>query len=340
MDGIDFCDTRQCMQLDYIQNIPVFGQSENKINTILKDEISRLKKEKNAIILCHNYQNPQVHEVADFVGDSYGLSKAAASTPCDVIVFCGVRFMAETAYILNPTKTVLLPEEMAGCALADSIKASDVIEWKKQYPGAPVVMYINCSADVKAVSDVICTSSNALHIVNSLQEETILFGPDQNLASYVSKHTNKKIIPWLGFCPVHKAITLEMLMETKSMFEDAVVIVHPECVPEVVSMADEVLSTSQMIDVIQKRKEKTFIVGTEIGLIQKAQKLCPDKTIHPIYRHKSCDQSCACPFMKVTNLHSILHSLESNTHVITVEESLRKKALKSVERMLEFGLPK
>lgn len=328
-------------KLDYIQDLPSLPSKEEKSKQeILKERILKLKKEKDAIILCHNYQSPEIHEVSDFVGDSYGLSKAATQVKQKTIVFCGVRFMAETAYILNPTKTVLLPESMAGCALADGITAQDVRDWRKQYPGAAVVMYINSSADVKAETDVICTSSNALHIVNSVKEDTILFGPDENLASVVMKKTKKKVIPWHGFCPVHKAVTQEMLLETRAMFPKAIVIVHPECNPEVVEKADAVLSTSEMLDYIKKSKHKQFIVGTEIGLIQRAQIDNPDKEIHPIYKHKSCDQSCACPFMKITSLQSIVNALEKNEEKITVEETLRKKALRSVERMLELGLPK
>jgi len=278
--------------------------------------------------------------VADQVGDSYGLAVAAKNADCQTIVFCGVRFMAETAYILNPSKKVLLPEEMAGCALADEITGQDVRNWKKQYPGASVVMYINCTAEVKAETDVICTSSNALHIVDHVESETVLFGPDANLANVVKAKTKKNLIPWHGYCPVHKAVTREMLEKTMELFPDAIVIVHPECNPDVVELADEVLSTSQMLKAMQERPEKRFVVGTEIGLIQKAQQLCPDKEIHPIYRHKSCDQSCACPFMKVTGLESVKRSLQTDSHVIVVPEDIRKRALRSVERMLEIGLPK
>ncbi len=330
------------LTLDYIQPIPprTLSKDEKVRQDQLIEEIQDLKQKKKAFVLCHNYQKPEVHRIADRVGDSYGLSVAAKKTDCEMIVFCGVRFMAETAYILNPTKKVLLPEEMAGCALADTITAQDVKIWKKEHPGASVVMYINCSADVKAESDAICTSSNALHVVNSIEGETVLFGPDANLANVVKAKTKKNLIPWTGYCPVHKAVTREMVEKTMELFPDAVLIVHPECNPDVVELADEVLSTSQMLEVIQKRPEKKFVVGTEIGLIQKAQELCPDKEIHPVYRHKSCDQSCACPFMKVTSLESVLHSLKTKTHVITVPKEIRVRALKAVNRMLEFGLPK
>jgi len=330
------------LELTYIQPIPPMAIPAHELShqDRLIEEIETLKREKNALILCHNYQKPEIHRVADQVGDSYGLAVAAKNADCQTIVFCGVRFMAETAYILNPSKKVLLPEEMAGCALADEITGQDVRNWKKQYPGASVVMYINCTAEVKAETDVICTSSNALHIVDHVESETVLFGPDANLANVVKAKTKKNLIPWHGYCPVHKAVTREMLEKTMELFPDAIVIVHPECNPDVVELADEVLSTSQMLKAMQERPEKRFVVGTEIGLIQKAQQLCPDKEIHPIYRHKSCDQSCACPFMKVTGLESVKRSLQSDSHVIVVPEDIRKRALRSVERMLEIGLPK
>ncbi|MFH1262247.1 MAG: quinolinate synthase NadA [Pseudomonadota bacterium] len=329
-------------ELSYLQPIPLraISDREQRAKDLLVEEIQELKRRKRAFVLCHNYQAPEVHRIADSVGDSYGLSVAAKKADCDLIVFCGVRFMAETAYILNPTKKVLLPEEMAGCALSDTITAEQLRTWKKRYPGAPVVMYVNCSAEVKAESDVICTSSNALHIVDSIEGDPVLFGPDANLASFVKARTRKKVIAWDGYCPVHKAVTREMLEKTIERYPDAVVIVHPECNPDVVDLADEVLSTSQMIDVIGKRPERQFIVGTEIGLIQKAQELYPQKEIHPIYEHKSCDQSCACPYMKVNSLESVLRSLQTETHVISVPEHLRTRALKAVERMLSIGLPR
>lgn len=326
---------------DFFMEIPsVPSLKQGNDNRALIEKINTLKKERNALILCHNYQRPEIHEVADHVGDSYGLCVAATKVECDVIVFCGVRFMAETAYILNPTKKVLLPEEMAGCALADEITGEQLKTWKSQYPGASVVMYINSSTEVKALSDSICTSSNALHIVDSIEGDTVLFGPDANLANVVKAKTRKNLIAWEGHCPVHKAVTKDMLVKTMELFPDAVVVVHPECNPDVVELSDEVLSTSEMIKVIGSRPEKKFIVGTEIGLIQKAQKLYPEKEIHPIYRHKSCDQSCACPYMKVTTLESVARSLETQTHVITVPEDIRKQALRSVQRMLDLGLPK
>ncbi len=329
------------LELNYIQPLPApLTPQEKAHEEELVARIQELKRKKNAFVLCHNYQRPEVHRVADAVGDSYGLSVAAKKAQADIIVFCGVRFMAETAYILNPSRKVLLPEEMAGCGLADTITGEDVRKLRERHPRAKVVMYINCSAEVKAESDAICTSSNALHIVNSIEGDEVIFGPDANLAHFIKPKTRKKLIPWEGYCPVHKAVTKDMLEKTLELFPDAVVIVHPECNPDVVEMADEVLSTSQMIDVIGRRPEKRFVVGTEIGLIQKAQELYPNKEIHPIYQHKSCDQSCACPYMKVTTLESVRRSLETETHVITVPEDVRVRALRSVNRMLELGLPK
>lgn len=326
---------------DFFMDIPAVPSAGDARDTAeLVREINALKRAKNAVILCHNYQRPEIHDVSDHVGDSYGLSVAATKVDCERIVFCGVRFMAETAYILNPTKQVLLPEEMAGCALADEITGEQLRAWRAEYPGAAAVMYINSSAEVKAECDAICTSSNATHIVDSIPGDTVLFGPDANLGAVVKKRAKKNLIVWEGHCPVHKAVTKDMLEKTIALHPDAVVIVHPECNPDVVDLADEVLSTSEMITVIGRRPEKKFIVGTEIGLVQKAQKLFPGKEIHPIYRHKSCDQSCACPYMKVTTLRSVLRSLQTETHVVTVEEALRVRALKSVQKMLELGLPR
>ncbi len=325
----------------YMHPLPTALSAEEKEEQDhLVAEIQTLKKEKNALILSHNYQLPEIHRVTDIAGDSYGLAVAAKKSKADIIVFCGVRFMAETAHMLNPDKKVLLPEEMAGCALADEITADQVRQWKQNNPDAQVVMYINSSADVKAEVDAICTSSNALHIVDSMESDTILFGPDANLAHVVMQKTKKKVFPWSGCCPVHKAVTKEMLEGTLSLHPDAVVLVHPECNPDVIELADEVLSTSQMLDVLAKRPEKKFVIGTEIGLIQQAQKQFPEKEIHPIYQHKSCDESCACPYMKITNLKSVKRSLETETHLITLPEDVRQKALKSVEKMLELGLPK
>ncbi len=330
------------MELDYLQPIPPrhLGGEERKRQDSLVQEIKALKREKQAIVLCHNYQKPEIHRIADHVGDSYGLSVAASKAEGQIIVFCGVRFMAETAHILSPHKKVLLPEAMAGCALADEITAEQLRDWKKEHPGAPVVMYINCSADVKAESDVICTSSNALHVVETIPGDPVLFGPDANLANVVKAKSKKEVIAWEGYCPVHRAVTREMTEETMALFPDAVVIVHPECNPDVVDLADEVLSTSEMLKVIAQRPEKRFVIGTEIGLIQKAQELNPKKEIYPIYRHKSCDQSCACPFMKVTGLESVVRSLREETEVITLDEEVRLQAKRAVDRMLEIGLPR
>jgi len=319
--------------------LPVSDEA-SRAQEVLISDILRLKKEKNAVILSHNYQRPEVQRVADHIGDSYGLSAIAQKLDADTIVFCGVRFMAETAHILNPSKKVLLPEEMAGCALADTITGEQVRAWKAEHPGHPVVMYINSSAEVKAEVDAICTSSNATHIVDHMPGDTVLFGPDWNLARVVMSRSKKKIIPWQGHCPVHEAVTKDMLTKTLEVFPDAVVIVHPECNPEVVAMADEVLSTSEMLTALARRPEKRFIIGTEIGLIERARELYPHKDIHPIYTHKSCDESCACPFMKMTSLQSVKRSLETESHVITLEAGLRVRALRSVERMLALGLPK
>ena len=300
--------------------------------------IQQLKAERNAVILAHNYQRPEIFDVADFAGDSYGLSVSAKKAQAEVIVFCGVRFMAETAAILSPDATVLLPEAMAGCGLADAITGDDVRAMKAQNPGVPVCMYINCTAEVKAESDVICTSSNAIRVVNALEGDKVIFGPDANLAAWVQKHTDKELIVWEGYCPVHKDITAAMLEETERLYPDAVTIVHPECGPEVVAEADEVLSTSGMVDFVKQSSARRFIIGTEIGLIHKLRREVPDKEVHPIYRHKSCDQACSCPFMKLTGLQSVLRALETDTVRITVEEPLRSRAQRAIDAMLDIGL--
>lgn len=303
----------------------------------LAAEVRELKQQRNALILGHRYQRVSVQKVADVIGDSYDLSAAATKTNADVIVFCGVRFMAETAKLLNPEKTVLLPESMAGCALADSITPEDVRALKAEYPHANVVMYINCSAEVKAECDAICTSANALKVVEAMPSDTVIFGPDRNLAERIKKQTKKNIIIAGGYCPVHKEITKEMLQSTLANYPDAMVLVHPECNADVQEMADGVLGTTGMVDYVRKSTAKRFIIGTEQGLVQQMQLDFPDKEIHPIYRHKSCDESCACPFMKMTMLASVKRALLTNTENITVPEPIAGRALKAVQKMMEIG---
>ena len=233
----------------------------------MTDRIAKLKKERDAVIIAHNYQIGEVQDVADFLGDSLQLSQEAAKLNEKVIVFCGVHFMAETAAILSPEKTVLMPDLQAGCPMADMITAEELKEWKKQYPGRKVVSYVNTSAEVKAESDICCTSSNAIQVVESVEGDEILFAPDKNLAAYVARFTKKKIIPWDGYCYVHNNITQRHVLEKKKQFPESEVWVHPECRPEVIDVADEVLSTGKMIKQAKVTRRSEILIGTESGII-------------------------------------------------------------------------
>lgn len=298
------------------------------------DELTRikqLKKERNAIILAHNYQRGEVQDAADFVGDSFGLSQEAASHDADVIVFCGVDFMAESAAILSPEKTVLMPELSAQCPMAAMITPDSLIKEKEKYPDAAVVCYVNTSAAVKAESDICCTSANAVKVVESLEEDEIIFVPDRNLASYVARYTGKKIIPWRGYCPTHEMILPGDILLEKEDHPDAEILVHPECRPEVIDLADKVLSTSGMLKYASRSGTPEFIIGTEIGLIHRLSLENPGKTFIPATRF------AVCPNMKMNTLGSIVRALENNEHVIEVRESVRVKARIALDRMLEVG---
>jgi len=295
------------------------------------NRIKQLKKEKNAIILAHNYQRGDVQDVADFVGDSFGLSQKAALSDADIIVFCGVDFMAESAAILSPDKTVLMPELSAQCPMAAMITPESLKHEKEKYPDAAVVCYVNTPASVKAESDICCTSANAIKVVNALPEEEIIFVPDRNLALYVAAHTEKKIIPWNGYCPTHHLILPGDILLEKEEHPDALVLVHPECRPDVVSLADKVLSTEGMLKYAGQSNSKEFIIGTEIGLLHRLSKENPDKTFIPATRY------AVCPNMKMTTLQSIIHALEKNEHVINVPDGIRIKAKQALDRMLEVG---
>ena len=298
------------------------------------DELNRikhLKKDKNAIILAHNYQRSDVQDAADFVGDSFGLSQKAVSSGADVIVFCGVDFMAESAAVLNPEKTVLMPELSAQCPMAAMITPVALKLEKQKYPDAAVVCYVNTSAAVKAESDVCCTSANAIKVVNSLEENEIIFVPDRNLALYVAANTKKKIIPWNGYCPTHHLILPGDILLEKEEHPEAEVLVHPECRPDVVELADKVLSTSGMLKYASQSTSKEFIIGTEIGLLHRLNKENPDKKFIPATKY------AVCPNMKMNTLGSIIRALEKNEHVIKVPEAIRKKAKLALDRMLEVG---
>ncbi len=295
----------------------------------LTAKIHRLKQERNAVILAHNYQAPEVQDVADFVGDSFGLSRQAAATPAEVIVFCGVHFMAESAYILAPHKTVLLPEKHAGCPLAETITAEDLKRKKRDCPDAAVVCYVNSSAAVKAESDICCTSSNAVQVVNSLEKNRILFVPDGNLAHWVAGKTDKAIIPWDGHCITHQRVTKEDVERIRETLPQAVIAVHPECRPEVVERADFVGSTSAILRFARETRNTELVIGTEMGIIHRMTKENPDKKFYLL------SQGLVCPNMKMTTLEKVALALENMEPRITVPDDVRRQALTSLKKMLE-----
>lgn len=299
------------------------------MNNII-EKIEKLKEERNAIILAHNYQRGEVQDIADFVGDSLELSRKAAKTDAEVIIFCGVHFMAETAKILNPEKKVILPDLKSGCPLANMIKPKELENLKKEHPNAKVVCYINTSAEIKAMSDICCTSSNAIKVVNSLKEEEIIFIPDMNLGNFVSKNTNKKIHIWEGFCPTHLWIKKKDILSLKEKYKNAVVMVHPECLPDVRDIADYVTSTGGMIKMAKELNEKVFIIGTENGIIHRLKKENPEKLFLPV------SNKIICPNMKKITLKKVLKSLEELKPEINIGESIRIKAKISIEKMLEI----
>ena len=297
----------------------------------MTDEIIALKNKHKAIILAHNYQVPEVQDLGDFWGDSLELAIKAAETSAEVIVFCGVDFMAETAKLLSPDKKVLLPVRGATCPMSEMITPPELLDFKKDYPGAAVVSYANTTADVKAESDICCTSANAVRIVNSLSEEEIIFTPDRNLARHVALQTSKKIIPWNGFCPIHEAITASDLKEAKKRYPGALVMVHPECRPEVQDLGDFVVSTGQMFGVVEKSDSKGFIVGTESGIIYSLSKRFPTKEFFPI------KESVVCPNMKKVRPENVLDSLRTLSPEINIPEEVSRKASRALRRMLEVG---
>jgi quinolinate synthase len=296
----------------------------------ITERILELKKEKNAIILAHNYQRGEVQDIADFVGDSLELSQKATKTDADVIVFCGVHFMAETASILNPEKTVLLPDAGAGCPMANMINSTQLQERKKELPGYTVVTYINSTAAVKAESDYCCTSANGVKVVNTIKNDKILFVPDQYLGDFISKKTGKKMELWPGYCPTHVKILPDDIIKQKKAHPDAKVVVHPECRPDVVALADEALSTSGMIRYAAHEDVKELIVGTEVELLHRLNKENPGKKFYP------ASTRAICPNMKKITLEKILESLETMLPVVKVPEEIRLKAKASVDRMLEI----
>ncbi|MDD4136485.1 MAG: quinolinate synthase NadA [Methanoregula sp.] len=291
-------------------------------------EIARLKEERNAILLVHNYQLPEVQDLADLTGDSLELSRAAATMEGDVIVFCGVDFMAETAAILSPGKTVLLPAEDACCPMAQMISADELMLAKERHPDAAVVCYVNTSADVKAESDICCTSSNAVKVVNSMEQDEIIFVPDRNLGRYAQRFTKKTILPWEGFCIVHDRITPAQVQAARAAHPDAEVLVHPECRPDVIDIVDHVASTSGIIKEVRTSNKKEFIIGTEVGILHRLRKECPDKICYPLSKEAICRN------MKKTNPEKVRDSLQTLRPRITVPEEVAGRARNAIERML------
>lgn len=299
-------------------------------NAELTERILRLKSERNAVILAHNYQLGEVQDIADFVGDSLELSRTAAKTEADVVVFCGVHFMAEIVSILCPDKISLLPDANAGCPMADMIDSEHLREKKKHYPKATVVCYVNSSAAVKAESDICCTSANAVKVVESLDAEEILFVPDQYLGHYISTKVKKRIILWPGFCSTHIRIQPQDIIMLKQEYPQAKVLIHPECGPEVIAIADEVLSTGGMCRFASETDTRELIIGTEVGLIHRLRKENHDKKFIP-----ASDQAI-CPRMKLITLEEILSSLKEMTTEVKVPEEIRFKAKAAVDKMIEI----
>ncbi|MGC9451472.1 MAG: quinolinate synthase NadA [Oceanipulchritudo sp.] len=302
----------------------------------LQEEILALKKERNAVILAHNYQIEPIQQIADFLGDSLGLAYAAKETQADVILFCGVHFMAETAKIVNPDKTVLLPDEEAGCSLSDSCPADKLAAWQQAHPGIYTVAYINCSAAVKALSDLICTSGNAVKLVEMIPpDKEILFVPDQNLGAWVARMTNRPMQLWPGSCYAHVLFTARALEKVRRQFPEAPVVAHPECTEAVRDLADEVCSTEKMIQFCKETPAQRIIIATETGMIHRLQKEIPDKTFIA-----GPTETCACNecrFMKMNTLEKVRDALLNMGPEIHMDEELRKRAAVPIERMLEWS---
>lgn len=288
--------------------------------------VKELKGQRNAVILVHNYQRPEMYRIADYMGDSLGLSVKAAETDADVILFCGVKFMAETAKVLNPKKTVLLPNLDAGCSLADMATIEKLREAKEMHPGAAVVSYVNTSAEIKAMSDICCTSANAIEVVNSLPQKKIIFLPDKNLGKYVQQHTNKEVILWDGYCFVHDKLDADMLLDFKSRYPDAKIISHPECKEELLKVSDHICGTGGMAKFAKSDGSKNFIIVTECGMTEKLREDVPEKNFLSF-----CN---ICPYMKSTAMPLVVRSLVQNVHEIALPDHIINGARKAIDRML------
>ncbi len=309
----------------------------NDVDIDLVEEILKLKKQKNAVILAHYYQMGEIQDIADFIGDSLQLAQQAQQNKADMILFSGVHFMAETAKILNPTKKVIIPDLNAGCSLADSCPAEKFAEFKTQHPNAIVISYINCTAEVKALSDIICTSSNAVKIVESIpKDKPIIFAPDKNLGRYIIKKTGRQMILWNGVCEVHEKFSLQKILQLKTQHPDALLIAHPECEEDVLNYADFIGSTSALLKFVQQNDSKKFIVATETGILHQMHKHCPDKTFIPAPPNNTC--ACnECPYMKLNTLEKIYDALKNEQPEIVMNSELIEKAKQPLLKMLELS---
>ena len=295
------------------------------------EKIRWLKQEKNAVIIVHNYQRPEIQDIADFVGDSFALSQQAALTDADVILFCGVDFMAESAAILSPDKTVLIPDVDAQCPMAAMITREALITMKQRHPDAGVVCYVNTSAPVKAESDICCTSANAVEVVESLDYDEVIFVPDKNLARYAARFTKKTIIPWDGYCPTHHQILPRDILDAKERHPGAEVLVHPECRPGVIDLADSAQSTEGMVKHAKSSHSNEFIIGTESGMIHRLEKEFPTKKFYAVSNYT------ICPAMKMVTLPDVVRSLENLEHVVTIPDAVQERAKRALDRMLQVG---
>jgi quinolinate synthase len=310
-------------------------ESENKID--FENEILKLKKDLNAVILAHYYQESEIQDLADFIGDSLELARKAKSTAADTIVFAGVHFMAETAKILNPGKLVLLPDLNAGCSLADSCPAPQFKSFREEYPEQVAITYINCTAEVKALSDIICTSSNAEKIINQIPyDKSILFSPDRNLGKYLQKKTGREMILWNGSCIVHETFSEKKILSLKVKYPDAKLISHPECEEIILRHSDFIGSTSKLLQFVQNDPNKTFIVATEPGIIHQMEKYAPGKSFIPAPPENNCNCN-NCPYMKMNTLEKLYLCMKNKSPRIDMDETLRLAALKPIEKMLEMS---
>ena len=311
-------------------------------NSELANAIRLLAKEKNAVIMAHYYQRPEVQEVADFIGDSLALAQQAAKTDADIIVLCGVHFMAETAKILCPNKKVLIPDPAAGCSLADSCRADDLRAWKEAHPNHTIVSYVNTSADVKALTDIVVTSSNALKIVNSLpKEQPILFGPDQNLGRYISQMTGREMAIWDGACHVHSRFSVEALIALKQQHPGAPVLAHPECKQAILTLADVIGSTQALLNYVKQHPDTpAFIIATETGVLHEMQKACPDATFLPVPPEMTEGVGCACnecEYMRMVTLDKLYNCLLNEAPEVNVNPEIAAKAILPIQKMLALS---